>query len=86
MSDKSIIEILRTPKIFDMALFDWFFVLLFIYYLSNYVQKLYPNTKRNTIDFIVLIIIVSLGVITHKYFNIDTKFGYYLNLNKDIIR
>jgi len=86
MSEKNIIEILRTPRIFDMALFDWFFVLLCVYYISNYVQKLYPNMKRNNIDIIVLLFITLLGIYTHKIFNIDTKLGFYLNLNKDLIR
>lgn len=84
MSD--IIKTLRTPRLFDMALFDWFGVLLGVYYLSNYIQSKYPDIKRNNIDLIVLVFMILLGVIIHKLFNIDTKFGYYLGLNKDMIR
>ncbi len=88
--NKSFIELLRTPKIFDMALFDWFSVLLFIYFLNNFLENTEfikkSNINRNKLDFLLLSFMIILGLYIHKKFNIDTKFGYYLGLNKDVLR
>jgi len=87
---KTIIELLRTPKLFDMAIFDWVSILIFIYFLNNYLMTIdivkKSNINRNKLDFFMLIYMIFLGVYIHKKFNIDTKFGYYLGLNNDVIR
>ena len=78
-----IITILRTPKIFDMALFDWFSVFLGIYYINEYLVKKYSIKNRNQLDFFVLTIMILLGIFTHNIFNIKTKFNYYMGLSED---
>ena len=77
-----IIDILRKPKLFDIALFDVFSVLIILYFIANIISKYY-KINRNKLDGILLLIILIIGLITHKIFNIDTKLGYYLNINKN---
>ena len=79
----SLLKILRYPKLFDMALFDWVSGFIVIFFINNYIQKYYKYKNRNLLDLIFVIIYTISGVVTHYYFKIDTKFGYYLNLNKD---
>jgi hypothetical protein len=74
----SLIEKLRKPKIFDMALFDWVSSIL----LTLYISYKYNNDKYDNIIFIKsLIIMIILAVSIHYIFNINTKFNYYLGLN-----
>ena len=65
-----LITILRTPRIFDMALFDWFSVLLSIYYINEYLVQKYQIKNRNQLDLIVLFIMIILGLFTHYKFNV----------------
>jgi hypothetical protein len=74
----SLIEKLRKPKIFDMALFDWTMSIL----ITLYISYKYNNDKYDNIIFLKsLFIMVILAVSIHFIFNIDTKFNYYLGLN-----
>ena len=74
----SLIEKLRKPKIFDMAMFDWIMTILFTIFISYK----YNNDKYdNIIFFKIFFIVILLAVSIHYIFNIDTKFNYYLGLN-----
>ena len=76
----TIIDKVRSPKILDMAIFDWsatllvgFILTLIIYYFSR-------------VNFIILLILISCslifsGVVVHKLLGIPTMFNYYLGLN-----
>ena len=76
----SLIEKLRKPKIFDMALFDWVASIL----LTLYISYKYNDDKYDNIIFIKsLIIMIIFAVSIHYIFNIDTKFNYYLGLSND---
>jgi hypothetical protein len=74
----SLIEKLRKPKIFDMALFDWVMTILLTLYIS---YKINNNKYDNVIFIKSLIIMIIFAVSIHYIFDIDTKFNYYLGLN-----
>jgi hypothetical protein len=79
----TIIDLLRTPKLFDMSLFDWFSILLGVYFINNLIQQHYIIKNRNILDLITSTVVIIIGIITHKIFNIPTKLGFYLALNND---
>lgn len=75
------IKILRQPKIFNMALFDWTLTFIGAYIIYNilYRNKYINQTIINlTIIFVCTVII---GVFVHYILNIPTMFNYYLGLN-----
>jgi len=76
----NIIEQLRKPKIFKMALFDWIMTILITYYISYK----YNNNKYDNIIFIKFLLMMILFAISiHYIFNIDTKLNYYLGISND---
>lgn len=69
------IEKLRGPKIFKMAMFDWAATLIGILVV----------VAMTNLDFwLVSLGVVSLGVVAHKIFNVDTQFGYYIGVNPQV--
>ena len=73
----TIIDKLRGPKIFNMALFDWvctFIAAVIICYVFC------KNFSTPNILFVFLCLVI-LGVIVHKMFGINTMFNAYLGLN-----
>ena len=85
MTKCSIIDILRKPKIFNMALFDFLLVLIIAgiigYFFNKYLKK--KGKKNNVYISIVIsfIILIIIGIFVHYIFNIPTYLNYYLGLN-----
>jgi hypothetical protein len=77
-----LIDTLRKPKLLDMSIFDWGITLFVGYLLAIYIFKL---TDIYLILYFEMIIIV-LGIITHKIFGVNTMLGYYIGLNPKPIR
>jgi len=77
-----LIDTLRKPKIIDMSIFDWVITLLVGYLLAIYIFKL---TDIYLILYFEMLVIL-LGIITHKIFGINTMLGYYIGLNPKPIR
>lgn len=76
----SLIEKLRKPKIYDMAIFDWIMSII----ITLYISYKYNNNKYDNIIFIKSIFIMIItAVMTHYVFNIDTKFNYYLGISNN---
>jgi glycerol uptake facilitator-like aquaporin len=74
-----IIETLRTPKILDMAIFDWVgtFVVAFLVFAFT------TDGKDLSQLLLIFTLLIGIGVITHKLVKVDTKFNYYLGLGND---
>lgn len=66
------INTLRKPKIFGMAIFD----IVATYYAAYLVAKKYNMCPKKT-----FLAFVALGVIVHKQMNIPTMLNYYLGIN-----
>ena len=80
----STIEKLREPKILDMAIFDWVATAAGAGILWKILDSKYPNKDYGWMEYIcIFIVTVIFGIFSHILFKIDTKFGYYLGLNKD---
>ena len=77
-----LIDTLRKPKIIDMSIFDWVMTLLVGYLLAIYIFNL---TDIYLILYFEMLVIL-LGIITHKIFGINTMLGYYIGLNPKPIR
>lgn len=77
MTTCTLIDYLRSPKILDMALFDWLASLLFAFIIGRYMIHI-----RTVIQWIVWIILwIAFGVVVHIAVGVPTMFGYYLGLN-----
>ena len=74
------LERLRSPKIFDMSIFDWLISLL----LAFFVAYIFKIKMYYMIPFLFSWIL--FGVSVHAYFNIPTMLGFYLGLNKKPVR
>ena len=74
------IDKLRSPKLLNMAIFDWVATFLVAVILS---LILYLITKINYLILLILIfsLLIVLGIITHKVLGIPTMLNYYLGLN-----
>ncbi len=79
----NIIDYLRTPRLFDIAIFDFFVVFVIIYFISDSINNKYKEINRNKLDFILILISLIIGIIVHKIFNINTKLNYYLGISDD---
>jgi hypothetical protein len=79
----TLITLLRTPKIFDMAIFDWSMTLIALYFISNYIQEKYNIKNRNLLDFKILIILIIMAIYFHNLYNVKSKFSYYLGINEN---
>ena len=74
---KSIIQTLREPRIFGMAIFDWVMSLLGAFIIGHFLLKL-----RKWNYWVAWIIFwIGLGIFTHAVFRVNTMQGYYLGLN-----
>ena len=72
----SLIQTLRGPKIFGMAIFDWTLSILGLVLLGI---TLKIKTAPKWIAFVFAWIL--FGVAVHKLMGVDTMLGYYLGLN-----
>ena len=71
----TIIETLRKPKIFKMAVFDlsgvaFIALMISIYYNYNFL--------------LTFIVLMTIGVFTHFIFDIPTQLNYYIGLNEKV--
>ena len=91
----SIIDQLRKPKIFNMALFDLTatFIGAFIIHilLWTYPLDMKHKEKRTSLQYIlslslIFIMFLGLGVIFHRIFNIKSALSAYLGFNEMPIR
>lgn len=77
MSECSILDKLRGPKILNMSIFDWATSLLGAWLIGYYLLKL-----KSIFNYLVWFILWTLfGVFIHLVFRVDTMLGYYLGLN-----
>lgn len=83
MSECTFLDKLRSPKIFDMAIFDWASTILVGYLLYKLIQTKF--NKYIPLWQIILALIV-LAVAVHYFMGIPTMLGYYLHLNDKPIR
>lgn len=73
-----VIDYLRKPKVFDMALFDWIGSLLAAWIVGRFVLRL-----SSAVAWIVFVMAwVAFGVLVHWALGIDSMFGYYLGVSK----
>jgi hypothetical protein len=72
-----VIDTMRTPKIFGMALFDWTFSLLGAFIFGRYILKL--SGTGQWIAFILFWIL--LGIVAHVMTKTPTMMNYYLGLS-----
>jgi uncharacterized RDD family membrane protein YckC len=84
MSDCTLIDRLRKPKIFEMSIFDWITSFIGAYYIGIWFFGMKNETPNKWVCF--LFIWTLFGIFVHKLLNIDTQLGYYLGINKKPIR
>ena len=83
MKNCDLIDILREPKIFNMAIFDWILTLLGSYAITWLLYKFNDIDISFTQMYVIITIgLVIIGIILHKILNVPTMLGYYLGLNK----
>lgn len=82
MTDSSFIQDLRSVRVFDMAVFDWFFSLLAATIIGKYALML-KGWQDGLLWAVWILCWILFGVFVHKAMGIDTKLGYYLGINKD---
>ena len=81
MTDYTLIDKLRQPKIADMSIFDWVTSLLGAFILGKFIGI----HSRNA--WVLFILAWTLfGILAHWYFGISTMLGYYLGINDKPIR
>jgi hypothetical protein len=90
MTNCTLIQKLRTPRFFNMAILDWILTLLGAYILVLFLRRYtyFKSQKFYKLLFYITIGLVILAIFLHWLFGINTVLGYYLSLNKmpDIIR
>jgi hypothetical protein len=74
----TIIDKLRKPRIFGLAIFDWVFSLLGLFLIGKFLIKL--NGIREWIIFTIFWIL--LGIVVHMVMKIPTMLNYYLGLSE----
>ena len=84
MSDCTIFDKLRKPKILEMSIFDQITSFIAAYYIGIWYFGMKNKSYYEWLCFITGWIL--FGVLIHKIFNVDTQLGYYLGLNKKPIR
>lgn len=88
MNDCTLIENLRTSRVFDMAVFDWLVTYFGAYVLAFFLFKtlryfnLIKSKNRNfrSLTFWTFVALVGYSVYLHKL-GVSTMLGYYLGLN-----
>ena len=87
MQKCTIIDTLRKPKIFNIAIFDLSLTILIIYFIAYKSYSKIQN-KLSFISYLIILEIVglTLGIIVHKVLGINTMLNYYLGLNPKPIR
>ncbi len=89
MNDCTLIENLRTPRIFGMAIFDLLFTYFGAYILAFFLFKtlryfnLIKSKNRNfrALTFWTFVALVVYSTYLHDKLGISTMLGYYLELN-----
>lgn len=81
-----LIQTLRKPKIFGMAIFDWVMTLLGSYLLTYLIYNYYHKYHFTTLYVIVTIKLVILGIFLHWLLGVKTMLGYYLGINSKPLR
>lgn len=77
MSECSILDKLRGPKILNMSIFDWVTSLLGAWLIGYYLLKI-----KSIFNYLIWFILWTLfGIFVHLIFRVDTMLGYYLGLN-----
>ena len=85
----NMIDKLRSVKIFNMAVFDFVMVFVFVFIIHQYLW-FHPieqiKNKRNLFQYTALLIIlmitgVGIGIITHWIFRIKSGLSGHLGLN-----
>ena len=74
------LEILRSPKFMNMSLFDWIMTFIAINIISSFLQKKYLVKDVNDVrklDAVLLIIVLVLASVMHRYFNVNAVFLKY---------
>lgn len=81
----SLINILRQPKIMNMAIFDFVMTFIAAYIIIVIAKTKFKRTLKILPTFLSLVI---LGVFVHCHFNIPTMLNYYLGINSydDVIQ
>jgi len=80
----SIIDSLRTPKLFDIALFDVFGTYIGAYLVWLIVHKYNAHLTNGWLwTFLIFIVLVIIGIFVHIAIGQKTKLNYYLGLSED---
>lgn len=82
----NLIQTLRKPKIFGMAIFDWVMTFLGSYLLTYLIYTYYHKYDFTTLYTIVTIKLVILGIFMHWILGVKTMLGYYLGINSKPLR
>lgn len=70
----TLIDTLRGPKFFDMAIFDWVATIAVAIGIWHFTE----------INFIMILVsLIALAIIMHVAFNVKSKMNYYLGLSED---
>jgi len=72
---------MRSPKIFDMSIFDWVVSIAIALLVGRWV-----GIKSGVEITLFAAIWILFGVVTHAAFGINTMFGYYLGVCEKPIR
>ena len=80
------IELIRQPKIFNMAIFDWASTLLASFIIAKLLFRILDINKYKVsfilFYFYVTILLLILGIFLHIFFDVNTMLGYYLGISK----
>lgn len=74
----SIIQSLRSVRIFNIALFDLIASLIGMYLLLRWFK---PNRSKSFYISWVVVTVLPLAVVSHYIFNIPTMLNYYMGLS-----
>lgn len=80
----SIIDTLRKPKLFDIALFDVIGTYIGAYLSWLLIHKYNPEFTNGWIwTFLIFIILVIIGIFLHIITGTKTKLNYYMGLSEN---
>ncbi len=82
MTDCTLIQQLRTPRIFNMAILDWVMTLFGAYILTHFLSRYFKNENFYRLLFNVTFGLTVLAIFLHWLFGVNTVLGYYLGLNE----
>lgn len=82
MVNCTIIQILRSYRIYGMAIFDWIITLLGAYILAKLLAPYFRSENFYRVFFNITFGLIIIAIFLHKMLNINTMLGYYLGLNE----